>query len=106
MSTRLGSVVNLATFIRSLMKTGTPHKYWPTIAQLPGVYKPPDVTKFKPNFVAYQVRVLLHVHVYKPEGLPGVSLTKAVAAGRCRGWLATGQLGVAGKLQVIATPHW
>ena len=61
MSTRLGSVVNLSAFTRSLVKTGTPHKHWPTIAQLPGVYKPPDVSNFKTNFVAYQVRVLTYI---------------------------------------------
>ena len=55
MSARRPTITNLAGFMKSIMKMETPRKNWPNIARLPGDYKPPEETNFKPNLVAYQV---------------------------------------------------
>ena len=56
LSTRRKSVHDLAAFVRSVVKGGTPRKQWSMIAQLPGeVYG--EGEERKPNLIAYQVIV-------------------------------------------------
>ena len=57
LATRRDSVHDLVTFVKGVVKTGNPHKSWPTIAQLPGDYTPPGSgDKGNVNLIAYQVR--------------------------------------------------
>ena len=55
MSVRRSTITNLAGFVKTVMKMGSPHKKWPSILQLPGDIRDPDEAKFKPNLVVYQV---------------------------------------------------
>eukprot|EP00731_Ephydatia_muelleri_P037476 Em0481g3a len=56
LATRRDSVHDLVTFVKGVVKTGNPHKSWPTIAQLPGDYTPPGSgDKGNVNLIAYQI---------------------------------------------------
>lgn len=62
LATQRDSVHDLVSFVKGVVKTGNPHKNWPTIVQLPGDYSPPGSgNKANLNLVAYQV----HVRVFK-----------------------------------------
>ena len=73
MSARRPTVTNLAGFMKSIMKMETPRKNWPNIARLPGDYKPPEETNFKPNLVAYQVDCVGEDYKLPPNSFPASS---------------------------------